>query len=752
MTFGIQHMNWKRIVQAKLCMTLCILATSGVLLEAAWGQDIFQLHYSVAATGPVSAAGDVNADGYDDVIVGGNGQAVVRSGLDGIILFTFNEVRQDYGREQFGSSVSGAGDVNNDGYADVIVGAPGRHTSSNLQGTWRRQEGVARVFSGRDGSLVYTFSGDSPQGRFGSAVSAAGDVNADGYDDVIVGAYSDNLWGMSIGSYSPGIGSARVFSGKDGSLLYKFIGDSVNDNFGTSVADAGDMNADGYDDVIVGAPNDDNTGDDSGSARVFSGKDGSILYTFDGEDPYQWGQNRLGTSVAGAGDVNGDGYADVIVGALTRYPQDNGSAKIFSGKDGRQLLTFAGEAREQLGSSVSKAGDVNADGYDDVIVGCRAEMAEKAAMVRVFSGKNGQVIHSFSGPSASFSLQIVAGVGDVNGDGLADVVIGSNNGLYLFTSRDTCPDDPSKLSPGQCGCGTPDTDSDNDGIADCNENKPPTDIALSAQTIFENAGSNAVVGIFSTTDSDNGDAFNYSLVAGAGDGDNAAFNISGDTLRATNSFDYEVKSSYSVRVRSTDREGLSVEKIFVINVENEPELVSVLINGADSYTLPGQRSQVTSIVVTTDLPLTNAASAFSLSDIGLFVPNTFQLPGSQILVQQAGNVCTLRFANGPGVVTRVGQGNRGNSLADGNWVLTVSQNQISGKNTFGTQRTQNFYRMFGDSDGDSDVDGSDVFAFRRAQDPTTYNAAMDWDGNGAVVSGVDSLNFGSNVNKRRRAF
>jgi hypothetical protein len=285
-----------------------------------------------------------------------------------------------------------------------------------------------------------------------------------------------------------------------------------------------------------------------------------------------------------------------------------------------------------------------------------------------------------------------------------------------------------------------------------NVNETPTDIALSATSIAENAGANATVGTLSTTDPDVGNTFTYTFVSGTGDADNTAFNILGNSLRATSGFDFETKSSYSVRIRSTDQGGLFTEKVFTITVINAPELVSVNINGADSFANPSQRSQLTSLVVTTDLPLTDPATAFTLTNIGLYTASESSLAATQILVTNVGNVYTLRFGPGSGVVTRGGTGIRGNSLADGNWVLKISPTQVTGKNTFGERAVDKFFRMYGDSDGDGDVDGADVLALRRAQVAASYNAALDWDGNGSVSAGVDLSNFSLNQNKRRRSF
>ena len=160
------------------------------------------------------------------------------------------------------------------------------------------------VYSGIDGNVLYTFDGDDADDLFGVSVSGAGDVNGDGFADLVVGAPGDSNNGTDSGS-------ARVYSGIDGNVLYTFNGDDAGDQLGISVSGAGDVNGDGFADLIVGANRDNNNGSVSGSARVYSGIDGNVLYTFDGDDA----GDQLGISVSGAGDVNGDGFADLIVGA-----------------------------------------------------------------------------------------------------------------------------------------------------------------------------------------------------------------------------------------------------------------------------------------------------------------------------------------------------------------------------------------------------------------------------------------------------
>ncbi|MBZ0253212.1 MAG: integrin alpha, partial [Candidatus Methylomirabilis sp.] len=257
--------------------------------------------------------------------------------------------------DRFGTAVAGAGDVNDDGFADVVIGA-----NLHANGAFESHDGKAYVYSGADGSLVYAFtSPGTTNGRYAFAVDGAGDVNNDGFADVIVGGWEDDTGGAEKGR-------ADIYSGADGSILYSFLGEAAGDRFGRSVAGLGDVNGDGFDDVAVGSgewptPT-------SGKAYVYSGQTGALLWSKTDETP----GDGLGLAVASAGDWNGDGRPDVLVGAPLRdgpAGADSGKAYVYSGPNGALLDTIDGKAAgDRLGASLAGLGDVDGDGNSDVIV------------------------------------------------------------------------------------------------------------------------------------------------------------------------------------------------------------------------------------------------------------------------------------------------------------------------------------------------------------------------------------------------
>lgn len=363
----------------------------------------------------LASAGDVNNDGFDDLIIGAmyhtsnifrEGRVYVFSGMTGDTLYVFSG---DMAEIIFGRSVASAGDVNNDGFDDFIIGAPQTFTLNT-------DPGRAYVFSGKTGDTLYAFTGETNGDRFGYTVASAGDVNNDSFDDFIIGAID----------YNSGRGRAYVFSGQTGDTLYIFDSEGNSDEFGIISAAAGDINNDGYDDIIVSAwINNSDSG--RGYAYVFSGQTGDTLYVFRGEAASDF----FGVSAASAGDVNNDGYDDIIIGAHFNDAGgiDAGRAYVFSGQTGDTLHIFTGAAAgDFFGLLALPAGDMNGDGYDDLIIGAQLNDGAGADFGRayVFSGRTGDTLLIFDGEeSGALFGGRARSAGDVNNDGRPDLIIGA---------------------------------------------------------------------------------------------------------------------------------------------------------------------------------------------------------------------------------------------------------------------------------------------------------------------------------------
>jgi hypothetical protein len=236
----------------------------------------------------------------------------------------------------------------------------------------------------------------------------------------------------------------RVYSGATGALLREHRGDSADDHLGWSVAAAGDVDGDGVGDLIAGAVDDDDAGSSAGSARVWSGATGLPILTVHGTAATQ----LYGTCVAGAGDVNGDGHADFLVGGTYFASSFNsGMARLHSGADGSVIQAWTGSAaKDAFGSSAAGVGDVDGDGVPDVIVGAKQLQAGATGYARVLSGATGATIHHVAGDAAHLRFGIaVAAAGDVDYDGRMDFLVatpqsstnGANSGIARLFSGAT---------------------------------------------------------------------------------------------------------------------------------------------------------------------------------------------------------------------------------------------------------------------------------------------------------------------------
>lgn len=316
----------------------------------------------------VDGAGDVDQDGFADFVITSVEQApVVYSGVDGSPLFAMTAV---------GSltceSVAGAGDVDLDGYPDVIVGS-----SAGAAGNGR-----AWVFSGAyiavgtPPQILYVFDGAAAGSGSLIAVDGAGDVNGDGHADLIVGQYAES--GM-VGPM-PYCGIARVYSGADGTMIqvHRYFG--ACSGFGFSVAGAGDLDGDGFGEVIVGAPFEDTNGSNAGLARVFAGSNGALLYSYTGND----GGDQFGRSVDGTGDVNGDHFRDFLIGSPVDETAGGGGAVwMYSGRTGA-LMSVLGEQGGTYGIALAGGADFDGDDFSDFAISAPA------------SGSNGE-LYAYAG-------------------------------------------------------------------------------------------------------------------------------------------------------------------------------------------------------------------------------------------------------------------------------------------------------------------------------------------------------------------
>lgn len=334
----------------------------------------------------------------------------------------------------FGLAVSSAGDVNADGFDDLVVG-------SHLYDDPDANEGVAFLYLGSAAGVAlapeWSVEGDQAGAFLGSAVATAGDVNGDGLDDVIIGASRYDVVGADEGRVEVYLGTS---SGLEPVPHWAVDGDQEGARLGFKVATAGDVNNDGYDDVIMSARFYDAGQNDEGRAYVYLGSASGL------EDVPSWTfeTDQAGAEVQAvgtAGNVNGDDYDDIVV-ASRRYDNgqtDEGRAWVFLGQQDGISPTPAAMleidvAGAEFGFSAGTAGDVNGDGLDDVVVGAlhytNGQSEEGAAFLYLgtSSGLTASPAWSFESNQVEAHLGHAAGTaGDIDNDGFADVVIGSGD-------------------------------------------------------------------------------------------------------------------------------------------------------------------------------------------------------------------------------------------------------------------------------------------------------------------------------------
>ena len=381
------------------------------------------------------APGDLDGDGFADLAVGapgddsGTGVGRVYVYLGGatpddaadVVLETARGVR-------FGATVAAAGDVNADGFADLLVGDPSYATTG-------RNRGAAFLFLGGNPlptAAAAWLEGTALGDGLGTAVAGAGDIDADGAADFLVGIPGADAGGADAGQVLLLLGGGTPDAAADLTL----DGPAPGAAFGRAAAGAGDVDADGFADFLVGAPGTDGVGVDAGAAYLFRG--GSTLASTAALD---WSGTaageELGAALAGVGDLDGDGFEDLAVGVPggTGGAAGSGRVEVFLGAaepDAIADATLAGPAAgDRFGAAVAAAGDVNGDGLADLLVGAPAAdgIAVDAGRAYLFVGAAPvdatPLLELDAAAGGDAHGAAVAGPGDLDGDGFADFAVGA---------------------------------------------------------------------------------------------------------------------------------------------------------------------------------------------------------------------------------------------------------------------------------------------------------------------------------------
>ncbi|MCZ6834350.1 MAG: integrin alpha, partial [Planctomycetota bacterium] len=394
----------------------------------------------------IISLGDVTGDGLDDFAVGApnndengtdSGKVYVYNGATGLLLW---EKAGEAKRDKFGTALA-AGDTNNDGINELIVGAPLHDKNKN-------NRGKIYVYNGLTGVKLFSRLGKNAGDSFGQALASGIDVNKDGRHDILVGA-------PKYDKPASNAGAVYVISGKN-SQLKILTGEKKNDKFGSAVAGVGRINNDNRDDFIVGAPNRDAGGrKDSGRVYVYSAKKYKLLYTLNGKRAW----DKFGSALAGVGRSDPGLKPFFVVGAPkfdSSKGKNSGRVYAFDSKNGTQLWAKNGPMEEALlGSSVADAGDLNCDGRSDVLIGAPGFSKEPifffkaVGVVYAHSGQNGARLETHMGEFRSEKFgSALAALGDIDGDQQIDFAIGSphfncderfNAGIVqIVTSTTTC--------------------------------------------------------------------------------------------------------------------------------------------------------------------------------------------------------------------------------------------------------------------------------------------------------------------------
>ncbi len=372
----------------------------------------------------VALVGDINGDGYPDVLVGApdedgvvgeSGRVYVYSGRNGALIRTHTSPTPEI-VGWYGEVVLGLPDINGDGRADYAIAAPNQGASV---------EGDLYVYSGSNGAEIYHLNGWSYR-TFGE-LALVPDCTGDGLPELAVG-YS------GVGDYL----TVRVYQAKNG-VLWKTLNSPIPSGdpsaFGTAVAGIPDVTGDGKGDIAVGAPDAAPSGAlGAGRVYVYNGATGALYDTISSIDAQVDG--RFGSSVAGIPDITGDGRGDIVIGADNETPDEVavncGQVHVHSGQTGnfvRTLFSVDPESFGHFGRFIATCADINGDGKPDIVVGAPDEdvSATERGRAYQFSGADSTLIDEFNaiGSTAERFGDSLDASQDINKDGKPDLIVGA---------------------------------------------------------------------------------------------------------------------------------------------------------------------------------------------------------------------------------------------------------------------------------------------------------------------------------------